>query len=433
MKRFINLSFVAAISAFSNSEAEILSQKLFNEKCPSEFPLHYDDCQLYLSHPLPTTTNISSSPESTQVLSQASKLAEDVSNFPWSFRPECSPLETSQSVCVFSDQRFADGRGIFLITSPDYAHDISKRPEFTQLEAIDRISHHRDPPFVQQNFLGKGRGLVANRTLYRGEQILASTPLFLMDIEAYKLAEEERLRLAHLGVELLPDESKALLWSMSDHFNGDPIDGRIDTNAFMVYVNGVSYIAVIPESGMMNHDCRPNAAYLWDEETLTHYVHATQTIYSAQEITIAYIPNRDSRSERTKKLNAWGFNCSCSTCSANPTMIAESDRRLQKIADLEMALDDWSSNSEATPEMAETIVSLYHQERLFSRLGIPHKYAAEVYSSFGDKYNAIRHAELGAEYGALERGFRDKEVREMRAMARNPEMSWTWKRRLGLK
>lgn len=436
MKYIANLGFVAVASALSNSKIENIPQKpLLADACPSTSLLHNGECQPSSFDPNSGTTNASFSSKSTQSLDEARRSAEKVVNFPWTFWPECFSNEnTTEPICVFSDQTFAGGRGIFLVTSSDYAYEILKKPAFTQPEALERINHHGNPPFVQQEFPGKGRGLVANKTLHRGDQIFASTPLLITNPEAYLLAEKERLRLAHRGVETLPEESKTLFWALLDHFKGDPVDDRINTNAFEIYVNGVMQHAVLPEIAMLNHDCRPNAAYFWDEETLSHYVHATQTIHPGQEITITYINNEKSRSRRMDNLKTnWGFDCSCSACSAHPAMTAESDGRLQQMAELAKELDDWSSETEATPETAEALVSMYEQERLFASLGVPYKHAAEVYSSYGDKYNAIKYARLSVEYSALDKGFRDRDVKEMRAMAKDPEMSWSWKKRVGLK
>ncbi|ORY02653.1 hypothetical protein BCR34DRAFT_493031, partial [Clohesyomyces aquaticus] len=191
---------------------------------------------------------------------------------------------------------------------------------------------------------------------------------------------------------------------------------------------------VFPEIAMLNHDCRPNAAYFFDEETLTHYVHATQDIFPGEEITITYINNAQVRSKRMAALKMnWGFDCSCSSCSAHPALTAESDDRVQQIATLEEELDYWTSDTDATPEMAETLISLMIQERLYASLGSAYRLAAMAYSSFGDKWNAIRYARLSVEYSALDNGFRDKDVYAMKQLATDPEMQWSWRKRVGNK
>ncbi|KAF2250134.1 SET domain-containing protein [Trematosphaeria pertusa] len=362
-----------------------------------------------------------------------SLLAEKVANFPWTFWPECYSNEnTTEPVCVFTDQKFASGRGIYIVSTASLAYQMLKKPAFSRPGALDRINQHANPPYVQHEFPGKGRGLVANKTLHRGDQIFASTPLVITNPISYHLVEEERLRLAHRGVETLPPASQSLFWALLDHFKGDPVDDRINTNAFEIEVDGVGQYAVLPEIAMLNHDCRPNAAYFWDEETLSHYVHATQTIYPGEEITITYINNERKRSLRMANLKRnWGFDCSCSACSAHPVFAAESDARIQQLDDVAKELNDWTAESRATPEMAELLISLYEQERLFASMGYVYKHAAEAYSSFGDRHNAVKYARLSVEVNSLDKGFRDVDVLAMKKMAQEPEQTWSWKKRVG--
>jgi hypothetical protein len=435
MRTSISLTLLGSAYALSEQKVENIAQQqpLLPEACPSDSILQNGECQ--------PSTFASSSPtyksNSTTTLSFAESRAsaETVADFPWTYWPECYSNEnTTEPVCVFTSQEFAGGRGVFIVSTASLAYKILQKPAFSNPDALSRINNHANPPFTTHEFPGKGRGLIANKTLNRGDQIFASTPLLITNPASYQLTETERLRLAHRGVDSLPKDSQTLFWALLDHFKGDPVDDRINTNAFEIVVDGVDQYAVLPEIAMMNHDCRPNAAYFWDEETLSHYVHATQTIYPGEEITITYINNEKSRAKRMANLKRnWGFDCSCSSCSAHPVFTAESDDRIASMASIATLLDDWTADSTATPEMAETLISLYEQERLFASLGTAYKHAAEVYSSFGDKWNAAKYARLSTEHGMLDKGFMDEDVRQMKAMSKDPEKSWSWKKRVGHK
>jgi hypothetical protein len=430
MNSLIALSLAAVASALTPDKVDHAPQKpLFNDACPSNSILSPSgECQPSTVDTTSFKTNIS------QTLEQAHEAAQQSVDFPWTFWPECFSNEnTTNPYCVFSHQEFANGRGIFIVTTSEKAYELLKKPAFSDPDILERINQHANPPFVQHEFPGKGRGLVANKTLNRGDQIFASTPLLISNPDAYELVNEERLALSHRGVETLPEKSQELFWALLDHFKGDPVDDRINTNAFEVEINNHMQHAVFPEIAMLNHDCRPNAAYFWDEETLSHYVHATQTIHPGEEITITYINNERSRAKRVANLaRNWGFQCSCSSCSAHPAFTAESDSRIEQMNALAEKLNDWTAESTANPDMAELLISLYIQERLFASLGVAYKHAAEVYSSFGDKFNAIRNARMATEYSLLDKGFRDRDVREMKAMANEPEMTWSWNKRVGL-
>jgi hypothetical protein len=428
MKSVVSLSLLgSAFASSSHHQGDQLAQKpLLADACPSNSILYNGECQ-------PSNYGASSTRNATFTLEESRLSASTIESFPWTFYPECYSNEnTTEPICVFSDQNFAGGRGIFIVSTSTLAYQMLQKPAFTDPEALIRINHHSNPSFTEYEFPGKGRGLVANKTLHRGDQIFASTPLVITNPVSYQLAEAERLRLAHRGVDSLPDGSRANFWKLLDHFKGDAVDDRINTNAFDIEIDGEGQYAVLPEIAMLNHDCRPNAAYFWDEETLSHYVHATQTIYPGEEITITYINNERRRAKRMENLKRnWGFDCSCSSCSAHPEFSAESDARIDQIGSLLKDLDNWTAVSAATPEMAETLVSLFEQERLWASMGPIYKTAAEAYSSFGDRYTAIKYARLAAEYLALDKGFRDHDVRDMRNMARNPETSWSWKKRVG--
>ncbi|KAH7119688.1 hypothetical protein B0J11DRAFT_66286 [Dendryphion nanum] len=419
-----------AVSALE--KLDTIQKPLIRDACPSNSILNNGECQ-------PSSTllaDISLHQNITQqTLQQSYESARQTPNFPWTYWPLCYSNEnTTEPYCVFSSQEFASGRGIFIVSSADKAYEILKKPAFSDPEALSRINNHANPPFIQHEFPGKGRGLVANKTLHRGDQIFASTPLLITNPNSYLLSETERLALVHRGVETLPEKSKPLFWALLDHFKGDAVDDRINTNAFEININGELQHAVLPEIAMLNHDCRPNAAYFWDEDTLSHYVHATQTIYPGEEITITYINNERVRSKRVKNLEAnWGFQCSCSSCAAHPEFVSQSDARIKQMLSIIDKLNDWTSDSEATPEMAELLIALYTQERLDASLGIPYKHAAEAYASFGDRWQATRFARLAVEFLTLDKGWGDSDVAEMEKMATEPEMTWSWRKRVGHK
>ncbi|KAL5393942.1 hypothetical protein PMIN06_007600 [Paraphaeosphaeria minitans] len=432
MKGVAGVGLLGSALVLADTLQQVPQKPILADACPSDSILHNGECQPAI---LGAQTMDNIRQNTTITLEEARASAQEHEGFPWTFLPECySNEKQTEPVCVFSDQDFAGGRGIFLVTTTPLAYEMLKKPAFSQPEALSRMNQHSNPPFEEHDFPGKGRGIVANKTLHRGDQIFASTPLVISNPLSYNLVDSERLRLGHRGVDTLPPDTQKLFWGLLDHFKGDPVEDRINTNAFDITINKVQQYAVMPEIAMMNHDCRPNAAYFWDEDTLSHYVHATQTIYPGEEITITYINNERKREARMKNLKTnWGFDCSCSSCAAHPIFAAESDARIQAIENIAEALNDWTSSSTATPEMAETMLSLYAQERLEASMGVAYKHAAEVYSSFGDRYTAIKYAQLALEMLHLDRGFNDNDIKFMLAMAKDPEQSWSWKKRVGHK
>lgn len=439
MRFTIHFGLLGGALALANDKFEYLHQQtILQDTCLSGSILVDGACQLAtydtrLADPstLAFRANIS---QISQTLDEARHAASQLADFPWTFWPECfSNEETTEPYCVFSDQKFAAGRGIFIATTKTFAYAMLEKLAFTKPEVLQDVNRYENPPFEQREFPGKGRGLVANKTLHRGDRIFGSTPILITDSDSYALSTSERLALLYRGVDTLPPHTQSAFWALLGHFNGDPVDDRINTNNFDVTIDGIPQQALFPEIAMLNHDCRPNAAYFWDEQMMTHYVHAIRDIHPGEEITITYIDNEKDRKTRMRRLEKnWGFNCSCSACTAHASLAAESDSRLYQITGLAKTLDDWTSTSSATPEIAELLISLYEQERLDASLATAYKYTAEVYSSFGKKWLAMKYARLSVELSMLDKGFRDSDVREMKKMSEAPEMTWSWKKRVGL-
>jgi len=442
MKSAISLSLLGSALALSNEKVGFLAQQpLIQDACPSNHLLDNGKCLplAYGNSPASVAfqSNTTDPSPHTNSLEDARALASQTENFPWTFWPECFTNEkVAEPYCVFSKQDFASGRGIFIVTARTFAYAMLQHDAFKRPETLERINRYENPPFYQHEFPGKGRGLVANKTLQRGDEIFASTPILITDPDLYDLPESERLALLHRGIDTLPKSTQSLFWELMGHTpDADAIDDRITTNNFEVAIDGISQSALFPEIAMLNHDCRPNAAYFFDEKTLTHYVHAIRPIYPGEEITITYINNELPRARRMRGLEKnWGFKCSCSTCTAHASLVSESDSRLEQIATIQQdVLSDWTESSAATPATAELLISLYQQERLDASLATAYQHAAETYSSFGMKWEAVRYARLSVEMSMLDKGWNDKDTAVMQKMVADPTMTWSWKKRVGAK
>jgi hypothetical protein len=444
MKSTIGLGLLRGALALSNEKIGFITQQpLLQSVCPSNSIVQEEECRLSAQSTLVTPaltfeSNTSHIAQFTNTLEDSHKLALRAEDFPWSFWPECfTPKADADPFCVFTDTSFASGRGVSIITTQDLAYSMLENDAFIRPAALERSNNYQNPPFYQHEFPGKGRGLVANKTLHRGDQIMASTPILLVDVDLDDLPEPERLALLYRGVASLPPSTHDLFWTLmgrSETGEADAIDDRITTNYFDLSLSGESLSELFPEIAMINHDCRPNAAYFFDEESMTQYVHAIRPIYPGEEITITYINNEVARERRMKRLRTnWGFNCACSACSAHPLLVEESDARLAQIVQVQNVLNDWTNTSSATPAIAELLVSLFEQERLDAGLATAYQHAAEVYSSFGMKWEAVRYARKSLELTLLDKGWADQDVAATQKMARHPESTWSWNRRVGLK
>lgn len=372
-----------------------------------------------------------------------SSFAANASSYPWTSRNNCA-----ESFCVFSSKDFAGGRGISILTTPDRISSLQQLPAFVDAGVLSGINEQPLPPFEERELPGRGRGLIANKTLHRGDRIFAHTPILLLDGDSFgDLEKKEWLHLEHAAVNNLPLKSQEMFEELYGQPVTDPVSDRIDTNAFVLELDEATYYAVFPEIAVsisfyvsnietrisdnrqrLNHDCRPNAAYFFDRQTLTHYVHAITDITPGTEITITYIDPHMRRHQRLKKLSSlWGFTCSCSLCTLHPELARASDERLAQITTINERLEDWET---APPQMAQTLISLYEQERLYAPSSSAYWYAAATSCAEGLYWDTIRYARLAIEFGMLDYGFGDEEFQLMRRLAEEPEKESCWLTRL---
>lgn len=107
--------------------------------------------------------------------------------------------------------------------------------------------------------------------------------------------------------------------------------------------------------------------------------------------------------------------------------IAESDSRVQQIIALRNELDDHSATSEASPEKAELLVSLYEEEGILTRVNEAYYRAAIEYIGVGDVKNATAYAKLCLDHGLKFIGPDRPFVREMQELIANPTKHPKWK------
>jgi hypothetical protein len=122
----------------------------------------------------------------------------------------------------------------------------------------------------------------------------------------------------------------------------------------------------------------------------------------------------------------WGFHCSCAACSASDIQSAASDARVNQILQLRKEFNDWSTESSATPQMAELMISLYEQERLYALLNEAYTNAAMEWNGVGEPWLATKYARLALEFGIALLAEGDSNIEEMTKLADDPWGHWSW-------
>jgi len=370
----------------------------------------------------------------------------DPSRDPWTIAPTCLPNTSyDERFCVFTSQSFWGGRGITILTRSSIAREIAQLPAFTQPTNNISLSENdtRDPPFYVAAIPGRGMGLIANRTIERGDLIKAHAGAAIFHNDCVDKSFDDYLPhkegLMKLAVNQLPPPTRDLFLAMAAHNEAEePYIEKIYTNTFGEDFGNEEHSLVVPETARMNHDCRPNAMYYFDRNTLVHYTHASRRIYAGEEITITYIDPLQTRLRRRAAIkSSWGFDCSCSLCSAENHFIRQSDWRVIEINRISKILDEVVSQNEtdreaarkhvsAAAEMADLLVSLYEQERLCAGIADGYRLAALVYASIGNEWRAVKWAMMAADIGLIHDGPEDEGVLDVRRLLLAPRQHWSW-------
>ncbi|KAK3322402.1 hypothetical protein B0H66DRAFT_554243 [Apodospora peruviana] len=362
----------------------------------------------------------------------------------WTHSTPCFKSSKSDNqYCVFTDHTFAEGRGTSFVTTAGRAGYLATYPAFSEPEIIKGINQDlvRTIPAVydMKEFPGKGMGLEAKVDIRRGDLIMANTVSLMIDYRVFdELANDEWMQLQAFAVDYLPAQHRSAILNLSTHDGGNlshvqRVNKITSTNAFDIdpdtddveQDNG--FFVVFPEIARMNHDCRANADYYFDHETLTQYIHAIRPIKAGDEITLSYINPRMERDARMQKLQRiWGFGCVCHLCTRKLARAEASDLRIRLINELLPELQNHNADSRATPEMAELLISLHEQEELWGMMYEVYMYAAQEYNGAGDPWTAIKYAQLAVEWGNTAVGPKESSINDMRALADDPWSHWSW-------
>jgi SET domain len=379
--------------------------------------------------------------------SNSSSASFDPTRDPWTIAPTCLPNTTDdETFCVFTSESFWGGRGITILTKPSIAKEMAQLSAFTKpTNNTSSLSENdpRDPPFYVAAIPGRGMGLIANRTIERGDLIKAHAGVAIFHNDCVDKAFDDYLphkeALMKLSVNQLPPHTRDLFLAMAAHNESEePYIEKIYTNTFGEDFGDEEHSLVIPETARMNHDCRPNAMYYFDRNTLVHYTHASRRIYAGEEITITYIDPLQTRLKRREAIKrSWGFDCSCSLCSAENHFIRESNRRVTEIIKITNILNEVVSQNETerkaarsyvpdAMEMADLLVSLYEQERLHASVADGYRLAALVSASLGNEWRAVKWAMKAVDTGLIHDGPDDDELLDVRRLLLAPRQHWSW-------
>ncbi|KAA1095839.1 hypothetical protein PGTUg99_033503 [Puccinia graminis f. sp. tritici] len=262
----------------------------------------------------------------------------------------------AEEYCVYANPSFGGDRGMILYIRPSYL--LQKLDLFTEFKpdsALITDKERTEFPFKLVHMPSKGGlGAVADRKINVGQLVIVDYSLVYLSADITEIDLSEWAPRLKYMVDLLPLKGRELF--AKQHGVGE-IDTAWIVSAFQ---RNVFAAPQDNDSQDLNHDCRPNVGYRFNNVTIQVEMHALREIAPGEELSISYITLVQSREKRRKSLHGtYGFHCGCSQCSLSDAESDASDQRVEKIRELWDVISDWDSSPPSTPAMADEILELF--------------------------------------------------------------------------
>jgi len=214
-------------------------------------------------------------------------------------------------------------------------------------------------PFAIEDFIEKGKGLVANRNIKFGEKILTEMPLLIIENNSQSSFDNWCNYVVNLVESLSKEKLKKFLYLGDNEF--------FNKTSEFLYLKGVrkfseecvQYIRIVRTNGInideagnrtgifnnfsrINHSCAPNSVRnIISDKSGEMSVIAARDIQMGEEITIKYFDLETAsllKSSRKMKLLNWGFDCHCDICDLKEDALEENEKLRKQLQSAKTAL-----------------------------------------------------------------------------------------------
>ncbi|KAK3390710.1 hypothetical protein B0H63DRAFT_410660 [Podospora didyma] len=325
----------------------------------------------------------------------------------WDFAPRCMVGEQKENAtiprihCLFTAADFRNGHGISLVASTTVTSHLlglgalEDRPD--PLAAQKRAA--RGPAYDIVDVPGKGKGVVANRRIRRGEIIIVDFPAVLIGTHFLTdAAPHHRRRILKQAIKQLPERTRERVNGLTKREGEYEVDSILGQNSNSVVLgDGEIHVGLFTEAARINHSCRPNAYFRFSEERLTMEVGAYRQIETGEEIVMSYVPVTAKHTDRRNYLKEnWGFDCKCSLCLASELDVSDSEGRRRRMTELKESVLHARREGffQDAINMAGEWLMFSEWESLPPLESEFHDTLSELYLLNGDMVNATRHGRM---------------------------------------
>jgi hypothetical protein len=177
---------------------------------------------------------------------QQKRIKQDIPPSKWEDTGKCAG-----AWCIFLNRGFANGEGTVAVTT---------RPNFEILLTIEAATNNRaatSPPYHIDQIPGKGLGVIANKTLHRGDVVMTEFPACLVHrgLAGSSLSPASQFSLLDSAVDALPPPRREAFLSQMAHFGGHRVTDILTTNSFQLNLGGTDghHYGSFPGVSRYNH------------------------------------------------------------------------------------------------------------------------------------------------------------------------------------
>lgn len=275
--------------------------------------------------------------------------------------------------------------------------------------------------YTLKDIPGKGKGLLASRSISRGSCIISEPPLFTTETLEDPATFEKDLGAI---VRSLPKEGQRAFLSLHNNNPGkDPFSNIVRSNGYPLGPNS-EVGGVFPLIARINHSCRPNAQHVWNEKLKREQVHAIRDLAAGDELTLSYSAGGPSKVRKQALKDHFGFDCACEVCSLPADELKVSDQRLEKA----QKLDEGIGNPKRVKMLPEKVLNdchalleIYQQEQIYD-LRLPRLYydAFQISAMHSDQARARLFAKRSREAREVCEGLDSAEVKNLKGLEEKP-------------
>jgi len=174
---------------------------------------------------------------------------------PWTHEPHCiqGALQAvgAPEWCVYTDTTFRGGRGLSVITHPQFAASLVPALDDTLLaarEADEAPAGRKHRNYALKQLRGRGTGVVARRDLSRWQIVMYDYPSMVVkgDFFDSELGEEEQDELKQVALRQLPKERQSEILALAASHGAEKIEDILRTNVLGVDVSGEMHLGLFP-------------------------------------------------------------------------------------------------------------------------------------------------------------------------------------------